>query len=109
MDKPTAATATSNPSEHVIGIDLGDRYSHVCVLDRARGEVVEAFRFKTTREGLKGAFAARSSATVALEVSGHSRWVSVELAGMGTRCRRREPRRAEDHRRQPTQERYERR
>jgi transposase len=83
MDKPTAATATSNPSEHVIGIDLGDRYSHVCVLDRGRGEVVEAFRFKTTREGLKGAFAARSSATVALEVSGHSRWVSVELAGMG--------------------------
>ena len=44
--------------ETTIGIDLGDRYSHGCVLDRF-GEVRERFRFETTRTGLAKAILER--------------------------------------------------
>ena len=61
--------------ETTIGIDLGDRYSYGCVLDR-QGEVVERFRFETTRAGLAEAFDKRSPARVIVEVGTHSPWVS---------------------------------
>ena len=34
-----------------LGIDLGDRFCHCCALDY-RGDVVERFRFETTKAGL---------------------------------------------------------
>ena len=44
--------ANTTPSTMTIGIDLGDRKSHVCVLDAA-GEVVEESRIARARfEGL---------------------------------------------------------
>jgi len=63
-----------------IGIDLGDRYSYGCLLDR-QGEVVERFRFETTRVGLTKAFDGRPPARVVIEVGTHSPWVSRALAG----------------------------
>ena len=32
------------------GLDLGDRYSHICLLDTESGEVVEESRLRTTPE-----------------------------------------------------------
>ena len=68
--------------ETTIGIDLGDRFSHACRLDQ-RAEVVERFRFQTTREGLAKAFAGRRPCRVMLEVGTHSPWTSRALKALG--------------------------
>ncbi len=68
--------------ETTIGIDLGDRCSHGCRLDR-HGEVVERFRFTTTRAGLAKAFERRSGCRVIVEVGTHSPWLSRALKALG--------------------------
>jgi transposase len=65
-----------------IGLDLGDRLTHGCVLD-ADASVLERFRFSTTRAGLKKALSDRTACRVALEVGTHSPWMSRDLAQMG--------------------------
>ena len=67
--------ATTSPSTMTIGIDLGDRKSHVCVLD-ATGEVVEESRIATTPKALRARFEGLTATRIALEVGGHSAWVS---------------------------------
>ena len=64
-----------------VGIDLGDKYSDVCVLDR-EGEVVERTRLRTTVRGLQQFFQ-RPMMRVVLEVGVHSRWVSEQLLSLG--------------------------
>jgi hypothetical protein len=56
----------------VAGVDLGDRWSWICVLDEA-GAVVEEARVQTKAEALPGWFRQRSPMRVALEVGTHSR------------------------------------
>lgn len=68
--------------ETTIGIDLGDRYSHGCVLDRL-GEVRDRFRFETTRTGLAKAFKGRPPCRVVVEVGTHSPWMSRALKALG--------------------------
>lgn len=68
--------------ETTIGIDLGDRYSHGCRVDRW-GDVAERFRFPTTRAGLAQAFEGRAPARVVLEVGTHSPWLSRDLKDLG--------------------------
>lgn len=58
-----------------IGLDLGGRFSQVCVLD-ARGEVLARFRVATTRPGLERGLTRYRGARVVLEVGTHSPWVS---------------------------------
>lgn len=65
-----------------LGIDLGDRFCHCCALDY-RGEVVERFRFETTKAGLAKAFENRPPCRVVLEVGTHSPWVSRALGALG--------------------------
>ena len=48
--------ATTVVPETTIGLDLGDRFTHGCVLDAAGG-VLERMRFSTSRRGLARAFA----------------------------------------------------
>ena len=67
MNKHNSESTALNP-ELTIGVDLGDRYSHFCVLD-ASGEVVEDGRVTTTPVGLSRRFGSYSSARVALEVT----------------------------------------
>jgi predicted NBD/HSP70 family sugar kinase len=38
------------------GIDLGDRYTHVCLLDSENGEVIEESRIPTNTKPFRGAF-----------------------------------------------------
>src|SRR5712691_9547517 len=65
-----------------MGLDLGDRYSQVCVLDE-QGEVLEQARLRTTSAALQQRFAALPPLRVALEVGTHSPWVSRLLASCG--------------------------
>lgn len=65
-----------------IGLDLGDRYSHGCVLNEA-GEVVTRFRMATTRQGLTRALRGHAAARVVFEVGTHSPWVSATLEELG--------------------------
>ena len=74
--------ATTTPSTLTIGIDLGDRKSHVCVLDAA-GEVVEESRIATTPKALRARFECLAPTRIALEVGGHSAWVSELLKELG--------------------------
>jgi transposase len=74
--------ATTIVPATTIGLDLGDRWTHGCVLD-AGARVEERFRFATTRQGLAEAFAERRPCRVVLEVGTHSPWMSRDLEAMG--------------------------
>jgi len=74
--------ATITPSTLTIGIDLGDRKSHVCVLD-GDGAVVEESRIATTPQALRARFESRAPTRIALEVGGHSAWVCELLKELG--------------------------
>jgi len=71
------------PTTTVIGLDLGSRRSHVCVLERAAGQVLERFEMPTTPEGVRTRFQGRARSVVVLEASGPSPWVSRQLRGLG--------------------------
>jgi len=66
----------------VVGLDLGDRYSWLCVLD-AEGEVIEEARIPTTATAVRRWFEVRGPVRVALEVGTHSPWVSRLLERLG--------------------------
>ena len=74
--------ATTSALTLTIGIDLGDRKSHVCVLDAA-GEVVEESRITTTPKAMRPRFENLTPTRIALEVGGHSAWVSELLKELG--------------------------
>ena len=74
--------ASTTPSTMTIGIDLGDRKSHVCVLD-AGGEIVEESRIATTPKALRARFEGLAPTRIAHEVGGHSAWVSELLKELG--------------------------
>lgn len=65
-----------------IGVDLGDRYSEICVLDEV-GEVESQTRTRTTPEGLRQYFSALEPVRVAIETGTHSGWVSRLLTDCG--------------------------
>lgn len=65
-----------------IGLDLGDRYSHVCVMDKT-GRIVEELRIATESRALWEVFGGYDSAKVALETGTHSPWVSRLLVDIG--------------------------
>lgn len=68
-----------------MGIDLGDRYSELCVLDDA-AEVVEEARIRTTPEAFRRRFESQEACLVALEAGTHSPWVSRRLENLGHEC-----------------------
>ena len=65
-----------------IGIDLGDKKTHACVLDGA-GEVFWRGAFPSTRDGIAGFLQGFTEARVAMEVGGHSRWASAVAKDLG--------------------------
>ena len=65
------------------GLDLGDRYSHICLLDTESGELVEESRLRTTPEAFGRRFGSDARLTLALEVGTHSPWVSRLLSDCG--------------------------
>lgn len=65
-----------------IGLDLGDRKSQWCLLDK-NGEVIERGVVATKQEALRVCFQRWSKSRVVMENGTHSRWVSRLLKGMG--------------------------
>lgn len=65
-----------------VGLDLGDRWSHVTTLD-AEGNLVEEGRLPTTPAAFERKFSSLAASRVAMEVGSHSRWVSHLLRELG--------------------------
>jgi transposase len=67
-----------------VGIDLGDKYSYLCLLDTDSGEVIEESRLRTTPEALRRRFSSEQPPLrVAIEAGTHSPWVSRVLEECG--------------------------
>ncbi len=69
-------------SSLTIGVDLGDRKSHVCLLS-PEGEVRKREQIKTEREDLNEYFSASPKATVVLEAGSQSPWISRLIESCG--------------------------
>lgn len=69
-------------SEQTIGLDLGDRFTEGRVLNGV-GEVIEAFRVRTTESALFARLVSLPPSRVVLEVGTHSPWVSRTAARAG--------------------------
>jgi transposase len=88
MSKHVAVLAKKRSTRKVlvgattIGIDLGDQWSHYCMLDEA-GEVLEEGRFRTIEGGVGKRFEDMESARIAMEAGTHSIWISERLKEYG--------------------------
>lgn len=72
-----------NQSEQLtIGIDLGDRVSHYCVID-AQGVVVEEGRMRTLQESVRQWALRFAGARMVIEAGTHSAWMSRLLEELG--------------------------
>jgi transposase len=65
------------------GLDLGDRYSYLCLIDTQSGEVVEEGRLRTTPEAFRRRFSSELPLRIAIEAGTHSPWVSRVLEACG--------------------------
>jgi transposase len=66
------------------GLDLGDKYSYLCLIDTRSGEVIEEGRLRTTPEAFKQRFCSeRPPMRIAIEAGTHSPWASRVLEGCG--------------------------
>jgi len=65
-------------STTAVGIDLGDRFSHWCALNKA-GDITGRDRVRTSAEAIAEQAAAWRGARVAIENGTHSEWVSRAL------------------------------
>jgi transposase len=65
-----------------VGLDLGDRFSHYCVLNED-SDVVEEGRVPTTETGLRRQFEGDPRQRIAMECGTHSPWVSRLLKQLG--------------------------
>ena len=65
------------------GLDLGDKYSYLCLLDTDGGEVIEEGRVRTTPEALRRRFSSEQPLRIAIEAGIHSPWISRVLKECG--------------------------
>jgi len=75
--------ATTVAVEVTLGVDLGDRVSHVCVLDQQTGQVLDRFQVASTRDAFVAAFAPRCPSRLVVEAGTHSGWASRLLRTAG--------------------------
>jgi transposase len=66
----------------VIGLDIGDQFSHWCTLDSS-GEVEAEGRLRTTERTIGSHFAALPPSLIAIEAGTHSAWIERELRAVG--------------------------
>ncbi len=78
----------------VAGIDLGDSWSHIAVVDGG-GELVREGRLKTTVAGLVGELGGRERMRVVVEAGTHSPWVARTITELGHEVVVANPRRVE--------------
>jgi transposase len=66
----------------VVGLDLGDRWIHICGLN-AKGEEVESDKILTGRAGLELRFCGTARARIALEAGPQATWIARLLSSWG--------------------------
>lgn len=64
-----------------IGLDIGDKYTHFCVIDET-GEITDDGKVRTNRRSITRALQGLEAPRVALEVGTHSRWICDLLADL---------------------------
>jgi len=64
-------TTYSQEISRIIGLDLGDRFSQFCMVNR-QGDIVERGRVATTAVGMRKQFEGMAPAGIALEAGTHS-------------------------------------
>ena len=65
------------------GLDIGDKYSYLCLIDTVSGEVIEEGRLRTSPEAFKRRFASERPMRIAIEAGTHSPWASRVLEECG--------------------------
>jgi transposase len=66
------------------GLDLGDKYSYLCLIDSQSGEVIEEGRLRTSPESFRRRFSSeRPPMRIAIEAGTHSPWASRVLEECG--------------------------
>jgi transposase len=65
-----------------VGLDVGDRFSHYCMLN-PDGEVMEEGRVRTSEEVLRRHFEGEPRQRIAMECGTHSPWISRVLRSLG--------------------------
>ena len=82
------STVAAKPSKKIsqqkltVGLDLGDRNSWYCVLDKC-GQIQVEQRVRTNAKALQEVFAAMPHSRIALEIGTHSPWISRLLSELG--------------------------
>ncbi len=66
-----------------VGVDVGERHSHLCVLNTETGDVVEESRISTTPEAFERRFSGSQPMRVAVEAGNRSLWISKVLEACG--------------------------
>lgn len=82
QDCPKEAVEERPSLGWTVGVDLGDRDSHYCILNEG-GEVVSRGEVATTKTGFGSQFREMPRSRVVLEVGTHSPWVSRQLRMLG--------------------------
>ena len=66
------------------GLDIGHKYSYLCLIDSEDGQMIEEGRLRTTPEAIRRRFASeRPPMRIAIEAGTHSPWVSRLLEECG--------------------------
>jgi transposase len=81
-DRPTMDASKERP-KMTAGLDIGDKYSYLCLIDQESGEVIEEGRLRTTPETLRRRFASEQHLRIAIEAGTHSPWASRVLEECG--------------------------
>jgi transposase len=81
-DRPMSDGSKEHP-HMTAGLDLGDKYSYLCLIDQHSGEVIEEGRLRTTPEAFKRRFASEQHMRIAIEAGTHSPWASRVLEECG--------------------------
>jgi transposase len=71
------------PGRKIVGVDLGDRDSFICMIDDANGEVLERTTIPTSSSAFEEYFARHEPMLVALETGTHSPWASRVVTNAG--------------------------
>lgn len=82
MKKDSKNAAAMTKPSRTVGLDLGDKFCHYCILD-GDGEVMEEGRIKTEEGALRKHFENEQRMRVAMECGTHSPWISRLLAKLG--------------------------
>jgi transposase len=72
---------SSEQPQMTAGLDIGDKYSYLCLIDTQSAEVIEEGRLRTTPEAFRRRFASEQPMRIAIEAGTHSPWVSRLLEG----------------------------